>query len=123
MGMFNYIIIDSQKLPVSSSERKLLKNKIFQAKDLENCLLSYEITNEGEVMLQNIKEEKTSELIPYFREMDDEEYVENKNIICEKISFYGFIRFYTSINKSWYEFKAKFTDDKLVLIDKIFKND
>lgn len=44
-------------------------------------------------MLQNIKDEKTSELIPYFREMDDEEYVENKNIIYDKIPFHGFIRF------------------------------
>ena len=81
MGMFDFIIIDSQRLPVSSSEKELLKNKIFQTKDLENCLFSYEITGEDEILLQNVKDEKTSELIPYFREMDDEEYVENKNII------------------------------------------
>jgi hypothetical protein len=43
MGMFDYLIIDSQKLPLSSSETELLKNKIFQTKDLENCLLPYEI--------------------------------------------------------------------------------
>jgi hypothetical protein len=123
MGMFDYIIIDSKKLPVFPSERELLKNKIFQTKDLEKCLLSYEITNDGEIMLQNIKDEKTSELIPYFREMDDKEFVENKNIICKNIPFRGFIRFYTLLNKSWYEFKAKFTDGKLVSIEKIFKND
>ena len=121
--MFDYIIIDSQKLPVSPSEQELLKNKIFQTKDFEKCLLSYEITNEGEIMLQNIKDKKTSELIPYFREMDDEEFVENKNIICEKIPFHGFIRFYTLTNKSWYEFKAQFSDGKLVSIERIFKND
>lgn len=125
MGMFDHIIINSQKLPVSSSEKELLKNKVFQTKDLEKCLLSYEITNDGELMLQNIKDEKTSEGIPYFREMgeDDEEYVENKDILYEKIPYHGFIRFYTFINNTWYEFKAKFTDDKLVSIERIFKND
>lgn len=124
MGMFDHIVIDSQKLPLSSSERELLKNKVFQTKDLEKCLLSYEITNEGELMLQNIKDEETSKVVPYFREIDDdEEYVENENIINEKIPFYGFIRFYTSVNQTWYEFKAKFTGDQLVSIERIFKND
>jgi hypothetical protein len=122
MGMFDYIIIDSQKLPVSSTEKELLKNKTFQTKDLENCLLSYEITNENELMLHNIKEEKTSKLIPVIREMDDEENVLDKEIIHEKIPFHGLLRFYTPINNTWYEFKAKFTDDKLVSIERIFKD-
>lgn len=123
MGMFDNIIINSEKLPVSSQEKELLKNKIFQTKDLENCLLLYEITNEDELVLLNTKEEKTSELIPHFIDMDDKEYTEEKNIVREKTPFHGFIRLYTSINKVWYEFKAKFTDDKLVSIERVFKND
>jgi hypothetical protein len=87
MGMFDYIIVDAQQLPVSPSERELLKNKNFQTKDLENCLLSYEITNEGEIMLQNIKDEKTLELISYFREMMMKNMLKIKTLFVRRFHF------------------------------------
>lgn len=123
MGMFDYLIIDSQKLPASPQEKELLKNEVFQTKDLEKSLLSYEINNDDELMLQNIMDKDSGTLISFFREFESEIKPAESEIIYEKIPFHGFINFYTYVNDIWYDFKAKFTDAKLVSIERIPKND
>ena len=42
--------------------------------------------------------------------------LERTNVRLETIPHHGYVNFYTSISKKWYEFNAKFTDGKLVEI-------
>jgi hypothetical protein len=124
MGMFDSIKINSEKLPISAAGRVLLRNVVFQTKDLEKCLLMYQISDEGELLLSEYpdKENKTEKIAVIF----NEEYLTDfnlKELTYSKISFHGYLRFYTMINDVWYEFKAKFTDDMLISIERISKND
>jgi hypothetical protein len=124
MGMFDSIKINSDKLPVSVAEKELLKDAVFQTKDLEQCLLMYVISDSGELLLSEFADEKNKkENIPV---MFLEEYFtdfKQEKVIYTKTAFHGYIRFYTSADKTWYEFRAKFTDDKLVSLERISKND
>jgi hypothetical protein len=47
MGMFDYIKINLDKLPITEKERKLLEGKDFQTKDLDKTLSEYRITDDG----------------------------------------------------------------------------
>lgn len=88
--MFDYIKIDSKLLPyISNVDSKLFDNENWQTKSLDKCLSEFTITTGG------LLEKSLSK---------DERVIKN---------FHGIIRFYTSINETWYEFDAKFTDGKL----------
>ena len=122
--MFDSIKINSQKLPISAVEKELLKDVVFQTKDLEKCLLIYQISDAGELLLSEYpdKENKDEKIAVMF----NEEYLTDfdlKDLTHSKIPFHGYLRFYTMVNDIWYEFKAKFTDDTLISIERIFKND
>ena len=47
MGMFDYIKINLDKLPITEKERELLEGKDFQTKDLDNTLSEYRITDDN----------------------------------------------------------------------------
>ena len=47
MGMFDYIKINLDKLPITEQERELLEGKEFQTKDLDNTLSEYRITDDN----------------------------------------------------------------------------
>jgi hypothetical protein len=118
MGMFDSLKINSEKLPVPENEKILLKNIVFQTKDLERSLLLYFISDSGELLLaETFDEENPEDKIPV--SFMEGEIDLNEIKIYTKIAFHGYLVFYTLIEKTWYEFKAKFTDDKLVSIERI----
>lgn len=96
--MYDRIFIDVDKLPISDEEKLKIENfdPDWQTKDLDNLLDNYIIEDSGEL----------------FRERD---------YIRDKINFHGVIGFHSNVGKwsenyDWYEFKAKFTDGKLIEI-------
>jgi hypothetical protein len=88
MGMFDYLFIDTNMLPISDEEKIIIGNEPgWQTKDFYNTLTEIYITNDGEL--------KNDQL---------------------KIITHNDVRFYSHINLQRYEFNATFTDGKLIQI-------
>lgn len=110
MGMFDTIWVNSKRLPLSSEEQEALSKQSFQTKSLERLLLYYRITDEGDL-----------EYLDKLADWEDEEAQPKKSGKWVKIQdIHGYITFYTSLDKEWFEFVAKFTDGKVV---DIFRNE
>ena len=119
-----------KKLPLNK-ELKNLKikwNEVeFQTKDLENCLINYEITKNGYL----VELVKKYEYIPFTEEelksRDHKAwniYKDVKEISCkkEKVNYHGVINFYsceefTDQEDVWIEFQAYFIYGKLDKIE------
>ena len=93
MGMFDYIKIASKLLPTNEN-LFIPEDEWWQTKSLDRSLKDFQITENGIIDIS-----------------DKENPID--------IEFHGFVQFYTSIDNFWLEFKAKFTDGKLVVIEKI----
>lgn len=101
MGMFDYLFIDIEMLPISDEiKEKVGDNPGWQTKSLDSTLSDVYITNEGELMVN-------------FR------YTSNEKT---KLQYHGYLNFYTFIDKEFFEFTAKFTDGKLIEIVRNEKN-
>ncbi|WP_291723137.1 hypothetical protein [Bernardetia sp.] len=100
MGLFDTIKIDVDKLPILEDKKEQLKavQVDWQTKDLEPNLSTYEITDDGKLLL--IKSG----------------WGEDNIDIPKEIDFHGILNFYGDVGKDWYEFYAKFTDGKLIEI-------
>lgn len=121
MGMFDNLIINTDKLPVSDDEKKLIgKNPGWQTKSLICELTEIYITDDGELKINKFDQEVVPE--------EERPYPNDKllkligslrraNERLETIPYHGFINFYSEIKGKWYEFDAKFTDGKLVSIE------
>ena len=129
MGMYDTLYINTNRLPVTRAEKKLLgNNPEWQTKDLECVLTEVYITDEGELKVNQFEYEHVPKkerphpdaegilsIAGSLRRVDEH---------LETIPYHGFIRFYTSMkddqgSSHWYEFSAKFTDGKLVGIERI----
>ena len=126
--MFDEIII-KKDLPLPEEIKNFpidWKNYQFQTKDLDNCLLDYWISEDGELFEHVVERE----YIPY----SEEEKKKNKNrwVIWKdvidksssdvKVDFHGKIRFYAyedfdDENDFWLEFEAFFVYGKLDKIE------
>jgi len=125
MGMFDSITV-KQNLPIPEEIKdfKDWKNYKFQTKDLENCLLEYWISEEGELFEHVIERE----YVPYSEQerkklkgWDIWKDVIEKGSKDEKVNHHGTLTFYTydeidDDTSFWIEFKAYFIYGK---IDKI----
>lgn len=118
MGMFDSIIINPEKLPVSGEEKILLKDAVFQTKNFDKLLLLYMISDNDELLLSKQKEGNSND--PYFY-IEEEMKIKPNDLLFDKIAYHGYLNFYTSISSLWYEFEAKFTDDKLISIKRIIR--
>lgn len=119
MGMFDSIKINVEKLPVSLEEKIILKDVVYQTKDLEKCLMLYIISDDDELLLTESIRNNDGKVAGMYHD-DDSDY-KNDELIYTTVPYHGYISFYTSLDNVWYEFKAKFTDDKLVSIERIKK--
>ena len=129
MGMFDYLFIDTNMLPISDEEKIIIGNEPgWQTKDFDNILTEIYITNDGELKINRwVYETVPKEERPH---PDDDGVLglagslERTNVRLETIPHHGYVNFYTFISNSestppsnkWYEFNAKFTDGKLVEI-------
>jgi len=121
MGMFDYLIIDTSMLPISDEEKIILGDKPgWQTKDFDNVMTEIYITNDGELKINQWE----YEVVPKEeRPHPDGDGIaglagslRRSNEELETIPYHGYVNFYNSINREWYEFRAKFTDGKLIEI-------
>jgi hypothetical protein len=121
MGMFDYLFIDTNMLPISDEEKIIIGDEpAWQTKNFDNVMTEIYITNDGELKINQWeyevvpKEERPhpdgdgiSGMAGSLRRSNEE---------LETIPYHGYVNFYNSINREWYEFRAKFTDGKLIEI-------
>ena len=129
MGMFDKLYITTNRLPISRAEKKQLgEHPGWQTKDLDNVLTEVYITDEGELQVSQWeyetvpKEERPHPAAEGLLAMAGSWRRVNERL--ETIPYHGYIRFYTSAKDpagtdQWYEFSAKFTDGKLVGIQRV----
>lgn len=124
MGMFDYLFIDTNMLPISDEEKIIIGDEPgWQTKDFDNVMTEIYITNDGELKINQWEyEDVPKEERPH---PDDDGIkglfgsVRRSNESLETIPHHGYVIFYSSINREWYEFNAKFTDGKLVEIKRV----
>jgi hypothetical protein len=122
MGMYDYLFINTDKLPVSDEEKKIIgDNPGWQTKCLDCELTEVYITDDNELKVNKYELQSTP---PEERPFPNDEGLKGLmgslkriNERLENIPYNGIINFYTNIQKEyWYEFNAKFIDGKLVEI-------
>ena len=124
MGMFDYLFIDKNMLPISDEEKIIIGDEPgWQTKDFDNVMTEIYITNDGELKINQWEYEDVHKEDRPFPDDDGIKglfgSVRRSNEKMETIPHHGYVRFYSSINHEWYEFNAKFTDGKLVEIKRI----
>ena len=116
MGMFDSVIIDTNKLPVSDEEKKIIGNgRDWQTKDFDCILTEIHITDELKMNTWD------QEIVP-IDERPDPDYpfigsVRRINERLELINHTGHVNFYCDVNSDWYEFYAEFKNGKLISIE------
>jgi hypothetical protein len=120
MGMYDFIDIDeSINLPDYPPN---MSRSDFQTKTFPDPLMTiYKITNEGKLLQEQWHyEDVPEEERPCYPFKNDWESVIGmvKKITdgWKELDFHGWLTFYTSVNKEWFEYEAKFTDGNLVKI-------
>lgn len=133
--MFDSITV-KQNLPLPKEIKKLQdwKNYSFQTKDLDNCLLDFTISKQGELFERVVEreyvpyteqEKKNKKISPW----DLYKEVIEKNSYDKKIDHHGVLKFYTydELDENtdyWVEFQAYFVYGKLDKIELVeFKLD
>ena len=109
MGMFDYLKISTNLLPLSESEKmEIGDNVVWHTKDVNKGLSTAEITDDGKLRYLEI------EYVP-----DDASFLKVREIGWIEIEMHGFVNFYGKVNDTFYEFSAKFTDGNLVSITRL----
>ena len=118
MGMYDYLFINTNKLPISDEEKDNLGvTPGWQTKDFDCLLTDIHITDDGEILISKcvyIEVPKKDRLYPnanglkglFGSIVKDSEHF-------EKVLYDGCVEFYTNINDEFYEFKAIFVSGKL----------
>ena len=115
MVMFDNLHINTDKLPVSDEEKKLIgKNPNWQTKDFDCMLTDIHITDEGELTIRKFTYGWDETKKNGFGTMG---VFTEENVHTEKIPYHGYVNFYSNVGNEWYEFFAKFTNGKLECIE------
>jgi hypothetical protein len=120
MGMFDYLIVSIDKLPLTTEEKEKWGDKFhFQTKELDCTLTNVHITDDGELKVSRF----TDKHLDYLRSIGEAfaNYgIPNKeHERLDKINYHGILEFHDLVEDVWFEFGAKFTDGNLVEIIKI----
>ena len=108
--MFDYLKISTNLLPLSENEKmEIGDNVVWQTKDVNKGLSTAEITDDGKLLYLEIM------YVP-----GDTSFLKTIEKGWVEIEMHGFVNFYGKVNDTFYEFEAKFTDGKLVVIKRIF---
>jgi hypothetical protein len=117
MGMFDTLYINTEKLPVSEEEKRLIgTNPGWQTKDFDCMLSEVYITDEGELKINKHSWGWDESQINGFG-TNGVLTRENEQIVTEPYD--GIVNFYSFIGKDslWYEFNANFVNGKLENIE------
>lgn len=118
MGMFDYLKISIDKLPITEEEKKLLgKDPGFQTKEFDCIMAEVRITDDGQLEIDRFNYGWDENATNGF---GTKGALTHENNRTEKIPFHGVFSFYTHNRQDeWVEFVAKFTDGKLEEITKL----
>lgn len=119
--MFDNLIINTDKLPITDKEKKLVnKNPNWQTKDFDCQLTEIYITDEDELKINRFEYE---EVPKHERPYPNEDglrglmgSVKRINERLEPIYYSGELNFYSHVGNDWYEFFAQFNNGKLISI-------
>lgn len=122
MGMFDTLIINTDKLPVSDEEKaRIGKNPGWQTKDFDCEMTVIYITDDGELKIKEFEYEVVpKEQRPHPNAkgiMGLQGSLREVNVRLVTEPHHGNVNFYNRIGDDWYEFNTKFTDGKLVSIE------
>ena len=122
MGMYDNLRINRQMLPISDDVRKRIKSdEQWQTKDFECILSMAEIKDDGTLWFRyarNVWDENVKTgVYDITGKMGGLVEVDVKWVQLE--DYFGYIYFYTTIEREWYEFCAKFDDGKLLSIVRV----
>ena len=129
MGMFDEIRCECL-LPDS-----IVQDHVFQTKSLERVMDSYTITRDGRLILHEVRYEQVpEEERPHYGTPEWDHplmrllgLVRSVPVGDVEVPYHGYIVFYTSIGDppdyEWFEYRAKFTDGRLVELIRSDKND
>lgn len=113
MGMYDSLYISNSLLALTEAQQAVMPtNPGWQTKDFDCNLTEIYISDEGKLRIN--------------RWIDGEDNAGNfirQNERLETIEHHGYIRFYSTIHRVWFEFRAKFTDGQLVEIKRISPTD
>jgi hypothetical protein len=123
MGMFDYLFVSASLLPLTDEEKLVIKDDTeWQTKNFDRELTEVYLTNEGDIKINRWeletvpKEERPFPNETGFREIFGS--LRRANERLESVTYHGIVNFYTHVEGSWIEFNAKFTDGKLVSIER-----
>ena len=120
--MYDNLRINRQMLPISDDVRKKIKSdEQWQTKDFECVLSMVKIKDDGTLWFRyarNVWDENVKTgVYDITGAMGGLVEVDVKWVQLE--DYFGYIYFYTTIEKEWYEFRAKFDDGKLLSIVRV----
>ncbi len=115
MGMYDTLVISKRLLPLTDEEKtKLPEQPGWQTKDLDCILANVYITEEGELKIDRT----SSDFIDLLTDSSLPDGTHSIDDRLDIIDHHGYVRFYSSIEGVWFEFRAKFTDGKLIAIER-----
>ena len=108
MGMYDEVVCQYE-LPDQQ-----LKDEVFQTKCLDSLMQRYRISEDGELFVLKI-------ITEWVEDPDDflGGHIETLSSWEDKINYHGYINIYTSTDEGWVEYRVKFTDGKLVSIERV----
>ena len=115
MGMYDYLYIDTNILPISDVDKlRLGKNPNWQTKSLDCELTEIYITDNGEIYVNkfdyDVVEKKNQ---PYPNEhgiIGLDGSLKRINEQLTVLKYNGIINFYTYVDEDWFEFNANFNN-------------
>lgn len=124
MGLYDNVIINVDMLNVSDEDKVRLKNQAFQTKDFDNEMTDIHIEDDGRIKIKRFDyQEVPVEERPYPNAEGLLAFmgsIREVNVTYEYLTdLHGYFKFYTSVGDEQFKFKAKFTDGKLIKIDRI----
>jgi len=125
--MYDYVIIDKELLPLTKEEKDKIPQDIqWQSKSFDCIMTEVYFTKELTLQINRFEYETVpKEERPYPDAKGLLEFygsMRRVNEHLEDLPFHGYVEFYAQIEEEWFEFKAKFTDDKLVEIKRIYND-
>ena len=116
MGMYDYVKVDVNFLPINDELKKILTGQDFQTKSFDQEMTTYTIKKDGVYKLEFEWEEVQKAERPYPDAKDDDlmslagcmRHVNEREVKVERKEPF---QFYTNTDNGWFEFEYQFIRD------------
>lgn len=124
MGMFDWLMINTDLLPVSDAEKRVIgDNPGWQTKDLDNAMFTANITDSKILTIERFD----LDIVP----KNERPYPQAKGLkgtigMCKRVNettvildYNGILCFYSDVGNDWYEFHAHFKNGRMINIKRV----